>query len=112
MGALVVLLGAAAFAARTPHVRSLEDACFFLLFLREDASTFAPGFSESAFDRVQLGMSEAEVVTLLGEPLVKHGYGNRYWRYSTAPPDRNYFLRVITFDNGIVSSKSAYYFVD
>jgi outer membrane protein assembly factor BamE (lipoprotein component of BamABCDE complex) len=107
--AAVAVLAAAAY---NPHERSVGDALSYLMFLREDRTTFAPGFTEEKFDRVQLGMSEAEVVEILGEPLEKDGSTKIYWRYSGGPPDANFWFRVITFQNGRVINKEAKYFVD
>jgi hypothetical protein len=47
-----------------------------------DNATYAPGFSEDAFRKVQLGMSLAEVKALLGEPLEsQESTPGEVWRY-------------------------------
>jgi len=115
---LACLLGVFAFVFYDPRLKPGWEPFFWVLFLREDASVYAPGYSEAAFNRVQPGMSRSEVLALLGPPLVKYdGSSNpktsEIWRYSQAPPDKNYWLRIVIFDkNGIVSGKLGYYFVD
>jgi outer membrane protein assembly factor BamE (lipoprotein component of BamABCDE complex) len=106
----------AAIASYNPHIRSAGDAMFYTLFLHEDATTFSPGYSAAAFDRVRIGATQSEVIALLGEPLVKHASGNPHdqevWRYTTAPFKENYWFRIIVFDkNGVVIKKEAKYFV-
>jgi outer membrane protein assembly factor BamE (lipoprotein component of BamABCDE complex) len=110
--ALIVIAGLAV-AAYSPHVRTLGDALGYLMFLREDRTTFAPGFTEAKFDSVKIGMSEAEVLTILGEPLEKDGHSDkRYWRYSKGPPDSSYWFRVLTLQGGFVIDKDAHYDAD
>ena len=115
--AVTLLVGAIAalgVAAYNAHERSIGDAFFYLIFFREDRTTFAAGFSDEKFDKVQLGMSEAQVAAILGEPLLKQPcHSDRcYWRYSGGPPDSNFWQRVISFEDGRVSHKLADYFVD
>ena len=44
-----------------------------LLSVGCDESTYSPGYSESAFDQIEIGMSAEEVEALLGEPLSRQG---------------------------------------
>lgn len=109
----VVVLVALAVAAYSPHARSFGDAVSYLMFLREDGTTFAPGFTEAKFDRVQIGMSEEEVTNVLGDPLQKQLNDDKtYWRYSTGPSGGSYWFRVITFRAGRVAEKDAHYYAD
>ena len=108
-----VVVAGLAVAAHSPHARSFGDAVSYLMFLREDGTTFAPGFTEAKFDRVQVGMSEDEVTNILGDPLQKQPNDDRaYWRYSTGPSDGSYWFRVITFRAGRVTEKDAHYYAD
>ncbi len=57
---------------------------------RDDATIYAPGFSESKFRQVRKGMSKEEVLRLLGKPLQNDAHepvqgmmsSNRRWFYS------------------------------
>lgn len=44
-------------------------AAFSWFLLYRDTSLYAPGFSESSFSKVRIGMSVREVYSLLGEPV-------------------------------------------
>ena len=71
---------------------------------------------------VTVGMSERQVVTLLGEPLTKwkpyeHSMfpeKSHYvcYQYSESPSSTNYRLRQIHFSNGKVAEIISYYYLD
>ena len=116
-GLLASIVGILAFVFYDPRLKPGWEPVAWILFLREDASVYAPGYSEAAFNCVQPGMSQSEVLALLGQPLVKHSSSHpetgEIWRYSEAPPDKNYWLRIVVFDkNGVVTKKEGHYFVD
>ncbi len=96
---------------------SLSDVFFNVLFLFEDQTQWAPGYSESVFKTVTKGMSAATVRELLGEPLAKEVYsdGSRreYWRYTKGSPDSSYWFRTITINqDSVVEDIGRKYFVD
>ena len=67
---------------------------FLLELVLPDQTVFAEGFSEEQFARVEVGMSEDEVVELLGPPLVVVTKANGETReYSWPPPDSPGFSR-------------------
>ena len=99
---------------RNPHLASGSDRFFFVLFMGDDHTEYAAGYSETGFWSIQLGWNKIQVREAIGEPLVVHGGDTEeYWRFTRAPRDTNYFLRVVTFDrSGKVVSISGEYFVD
>lgn len=96
---------------------SADDVFWHTLFLFEDATIFSVGYSEEFFERVQPQMRQSEVVNLLGEPFLKETYKNKQyselWRYSKAPDNANYWMRLILFtEGGDVLRKTRKYTVD
>jgi hypothetical protein len=65
---------------------------------------YGSGYSESAFKKVDMGMTEADVRNLIGDPFRSHiGYPGVttavvYWEYSRSPSDGHYFRRWIGID--------------
>ncbi len=76
---------------------------------------FAKNFSWDKFNKVEIGMTQEQVRTILGEPLDKtnHDRNNpsyNCWKYSTDGKlwpyaDFSYYLTQICFKEGIVESK-------
>lgn len=92
------------------------DLFFYMLFCGEDNTRFAAGYNDAKFLRIRPGMSKAEVISLLGEPLRKDMIDGRnyveVWRYTDAPQKSNYWFRVIRFDKDEkVADSEAKYFV-
>ena len=118
----VVLLGLAAlvsvgvYLTTCPHCRTVGDRFRYLVFLKDDATTFASAYNDAAFDRVGIGMTKDQVHQLLGEPLAVEHYGGQadkeIWRYTKAPPDRNFWFRIVVFETGRVTKVEGKYFVD
>lgn len=75
---------------------------------------YAPGFSESAFQRIVVGMNAKMVLDTLGEPLERYPWvgdqtgvplGEAFW-YSRPTDSGNYHMRAIYVDrDGIVKKK-------
>jgi outer membrane protein assembly factor BamE (lipoprotein component of BamABCDE complex) len=67
----------------------------------------ASGFTEKAFSKVRLRMSEENVRLLLGEPLlIQKSEGGEYlFHYTQAENDSNYHLRVVHFNQDRVVTK-------
>lgn len=99
-----------------PKIKSYADAFDFAVFLFEDRTTYAAGYSEKGFAAVRLEMTEDQVTALLGQPLAKQTSSDltrTFWRYTEGPNDSSYFFRVIVFDQKkLVSEKDAHYFAD
>jgi hypothetical protein len=75
------------------------------------ATTYAPAYSEGQFRRVRVGMTPADVTSLLGPPLQKDSNSPRWspvenWNYSEPPPPGttgdNYWRRWVMFQGGRV----------
>jgi hypothetical protein len=88
------------------------------------ATVYAPGYDESHFRRVRVGMTRAEVESIMGPPLRRDNTSQRWahyenWIYSDpTPPGRigdNYWRRWVMFDraaNGKVAVIVSDYYVD
>lgn len=89
------------------------DGLFYRLVTIED-TRFAEGYSRDRFLQVAEGMPEAEVVGLLGPPLMKEGMpgGGDAWFYSQSPRNRSYRLRLVLFQDRRVIGKKNEYYVD
>jgi hypothetical protein len=83
------------------------------------ATTYAPAYSEGQFRRVRVGMTPADVASLLGPPLQKDSTSPRWsplenWIYSEPPPPGtlgdNYWRRWVMFQGGrVVAIVDDYY---
>lgn len=95
----------------------------FDLFLATDTQ-YADGYSHEGFSRIKVGMKEQEVLDILGEPLArwrpydhpntpfperKHFVG---LEYSRSPSTRNYRLREVFLDNGVVADMVGFFYHD
>ena len=90
----------------------LKDQIFSLIVPMD--TQYAPGYSNSAFRSVQVGMSEEQVLALLGAPLSdKRGGGLHSAFYSISPSDGNYWQRIVAYDEqGRVRSIHAGLWID
>ena len=110
MGLLVLLVGL--------HCYLLDglDGYFFRAGLGLDTTVYARGYSEAAFRKVSVGLTTAEVLKLLGEPLDKWSVedlpGVTGMRWTKTPCDGSYAVRVILFERGQVIKKNSEYYVD
>lgn len=83
---------------------------------------YSDNYSHQAFNEVNVGMSEKDVIKLLGEPLYRwHPYEVTSiaekkhfvaFQYSQSPSDTHYRYRQIQFDKGIVAEKNGYFYID
>jgi SmpA / OmlA family len=84
------------------------------------ATVYAPGYDESQFRRVRIGMTSKEVESILGDPLRKDSTSAQRWGpyenwiYSEPPPHGtigdNYWRRWVMFDDGkVVAIVDDYY---
>src|SRR4051794_21353375 len=88
------------------------------------ASTFlvtqyAPGFSESRFAGIRVGMTPAQVESILGRPLDEFGWKGeggtsvKFWPYSRSRLGLSYHVRHVYFRNERVSAiRSEYEYAD
>ncbi len=91
------------------------------IFLPTDTK-YSENYSHKAFNQVRIGMSEKDVIKLLGEPLyIWHPYKVTSiaekkhfvaFQYSKSPSDTHYRYRQIQFDKGIVAEKNGYFYID
>lgn len=90
-----------------------------LSFLADKEDTvYASGYSDEGFRRIRPGMSEQEVVDLLGAPLEKysfeddHGVQRVGWRYSKSAHGQSFRIRAVVFDEGRVKSVFREFYLD
>lgn len=113
-----LLIGLALVACLIFAVFQRPDTVFEFLAdvgIEEDATTYAGGFSENAFARVEVGMSMADVERLLGPPLEKYVVahsGQTGWKYTWKHCDCSYRVRVLLFRDGRVEERIRRFYVD
>ena len=91
-------------------------------FVYNTDTRYAYGYSNKRFNEIKIGMTEKEVLDILGEPLTKWSpYQNtRFYskakfvgfQYSMSPTDTHYRLRQVNFNEGLVEEKIRYFYVD
>lgn len=91
------------------------------LFVRMDTE-YADGYSHSGFNRISIGMTEREVLSILGEPLQRwQPYKRTRFKekanyvgleYSRSPTSKNFRLREVYMDRGVVAEKIGYFYLD
>lgn len=95
------------------------------------ATRYAPGYSDFRFRKIRVGMSENEVLCLVGEPLARTDMDKRHqeiceefgvedkrtptglcrWEYSCAGDAYDYRIRGVFFSKGkVVRIEYSYYF--
>ena len=106
-----------------PRMHSVGDFVLYMLYMTEDSTVYANGFSEEGFWRLRPGMPEAEVESLAGHPLWQRNYGGgrTLWVYSSVRcpegcvtcDDGFYWRRAVVFDAaGKVESIKGQYWDD
>jgi hypothetical protein len=84
-------------------------------------TVYAPGYSESQFQRVRIGMTPNEVESIMGGPIRKDSTSQRWspfetWIYSEPPPDGtigdNYWRGWVLFNDGKVAAIVNDYYED
>jgi hypothetical protein len=84
-------------------------------------TVYAPGYTDSQFRKVRIGMTPKEVESILGRPIRKDSTSQRWspcenWIYSEPPPPGtigdNYWRRWVLFDGGEVSAIVDGYYED
>jgi len=94
--------------------------------LRCTDTQYAVGYSHWGFNSIEVGMTEAEVLARLGEPLNRWApYGSHSTRkrfpekahfvgltYSRSPSSTHYRLRQVVLGHGVVAEIRGYFYVD
>lgn len=114
---LCVLLLAGLLAGLHAYLLDGLDGLFWGFVLSED-TVYSPGYSDSGFRAVRLGMTADEVHRLLGPPQSR--WMNRQGpttletgeRWSFSPGDTNFRCRVVLFRNGIVIERHSEFYLD
>ncbi len=83
------------------------------LVFSEDTE-YAPGYSAAAFEQLRPGMSEHEVLALVGPPLEKYSIpqSGDVWQWTRSPGSNSYRERVVVFTNGRVSATRHEFYID
>jgi outer membrane protein assembly factor BamE (lipoprotein component of BamABCDE complex) len=102
---VVAFLAAAAFALDRYLLDGLVDSTH-ALFVRED-TRYAPGYTDAAFRRVKIGMTQKQVSDLLGTPFARLPFsgGQTTWWFSRNSEVYGSRERAIVFRNGVVAEK-------
>jgi hypothetical protein len=101
-------------------IDGLSGEIWNLMFATD--TKYAKGYSDKAFNKIEIGMTEEEVLNLIGEPLTRwtpfshtnspnkaHYIG---LQYSESPSSTNYRLRQVYINNGVVAEVIGYFYVD
>ncbi len=83
-------------------------------------TTYAPGYREYKFRRIRVGMTEEEVIEILGRPPGKSHRNPDIWFYAYGkniledkyPEENLYTQRIIEFDNGNVINTCHHFYFD
>ena len=97
-----------------------EGEIFGLIFSTD--TKYSKGYTHDNFAKIKVGMTEKEVLNILGEPLLRwlpYQYGNFQSKkhfiglqYSESPSGTNYRLRQVYLDKGIVAETIHYFYND
>ena len=110
---ILALLLVAAIAA-TYHFRSMDglDGLIFSRMFQED-TVYAPGYSDAAFRKIGIGMSQSDVFALLGPPVSTwDSCDDMAMAWSQSPGDTHYRARMVYFQNGMVTKTLSEFYVD
>jgi hypothetical protein len=123
-GLIITLLAYASFAWPRITIDGLIGEPFDLLGCTD--TQYGDGYSHWGFKRIEIGMTEQEVIAILGEPFYRWApYGGRSTSkrfpekahfiglvYSRSPSSTHYRLRQVNLDNGFVVEIRGYFYVD
>ncbi len=88
--------------------------CLTPLVFREDTE-YASGYSAPAFQQLRLGMTEQEVLALLGSPLdrwPRMESGEVGWQWTRSPGSNSYRVRSVVFRSGRVVEIFHEFYID
>lgn len=82
--------------------------------LNSDTSRYSEGYSDEIFLSVEKGMTETDVIKILGEPLARWKPTENIvgFQYSESCESGNYRLRQVYLENNIVADVISYYYID
>jgi hypothetical protein len=90
--------------------------------ITEADTRYSDGYSHNKFACIKIGMTEKQVIEIIGEPIVRwkpYLYNNyrekRHFvglQYSESPSDTHYRLRQVYLDKGKVVEIISYYYLD
>jgi hypothetical protein len=117
--AIIVVVTLLASILAGAHAWTLDgiEGLVFGSFLRED-TVYAPGYTDSGFRRVAVGMSRSQVEALIGAPQHEWPVGGDTdrsgvgARWSHSPGDTHFRCRVLLFRNDVVVEKHTEFYVD
>jgi hypothetical protein len=102
------------FSVKSPHK-------VVTLILQPDTN-YSSGYTDEKFESISIGMTEKQVLDILGEPLTRwRPYRNTKFQdkehfvglqYSESPGSGHYNLRQIYLDNGKVAEIKSYFYID
>jgi len=97
------------------HVLLIDglEGLIFGLLLKEDTE-YASGYTDAGWRSIQVGMTQADVRAVLGEPLQvwQNRSGSVSMRWSRSPGSTNYRSRVLLLENDRVVKKHAEFYLD
>ncbi|MDD2286453.1 MAG: hypothetical protein PHQ11_13775 [Paludibacter sp.] len=113
---MIILLGAGLYIVPIVNqnwhrYHSARDVIEHIDWCFEDYTVYAPCCTEEKFNEVKTGMTQGQILLLIGEPLKK--LDNLWFYTQLGKSDRNYFSRIVEFDcNDKVIRISKFYNVD
>lgn len=92
------------------HIYWLDGVSGYLCEIVFGDTVYSAEYSESKFRTLKTGMTEDQVLALLGEPLFKNSYYPDVWFYSYGKPvgdkiwvtNSNYTQRIVEFKDGVL----------
>lgn len=115
----ILVLSAAILSGVGIHLYWLDGIVGYLCEIIFGETVYSTEYRESDFRRLKIGMTEEQVLKLLGEPLFKNPYHPDVWFYSYGKPVRDdigetnsdYTERIVKFGDGVVIEiHHAFYF--
>jgi hypothetical protein len=110
------------------NLTSVAVTILVYLFLSAIISSCIPdtkysvGYTDEKFASIKIGMTEKQVLDILGEPLTRwRPYQHTNFKdkrhfvglqYSESPSGTHYQLRQVYLDSGIVAEKIQYFYID
>jgi hypothetical protein len=83
-------------------------------FGKDEDTEYSRGYSDQAFRTIKVGMTEQEVLAILGPPLERASLGGtrETWRWSRSPGSKSYRVRAVVFEARRVVAIHREFYVD